>query len=139
MLDGKRILVVEDEPLIALDLEAAIRDWNGIVVGPAMTLADATRLAESEILDGAILDLRLKDDVITHVIHRLRERGVACVIHSGHANSVEAEAWPDIPIIGKPILPEVTLQALAKQFRAQLHRRGDLCGSSGRGDDSGFA
>ena len=81
MLLDKRILIVEDEPLIALDLESAIRVWQGLGVGPAHCLAYATRFASSEPLHGAILDLRLQDDLVTDVIPA-PERPSHCLYHA---------------------------------------------------------
>lgn len=114
---GKRILVVEDEPLIALDLEAAIKESRGIVVGPAQCLADALRLASSEPLHGAIVDLRLRNEPASDVIHCLRQRGVACVVHTGQSDATLAISWPDIPVIDKPALPEAVLAVLAEQMK----------------------
>ena len=50
MLAGQRILIVEDEPLIGIDLEAAVKDSGGIVVAIASTVVDATRSVETETL-----------------------------------------------------------------------------------------
>ncbi len=116
MLHGKRILVVEDEPLIALDLEAAILEWQGVVVGPAQSLADAIRLASTEPLHGAILDLRLRNEPATDVIHCLLQRGIPCVVHTGQADASLAKIWPHIPVIDKPALPETVLAALVDQL-----------------------
>ena len=55
MLAGKRILIVEDEPLIGLDLESAVKDCDGIVVGIVSTVAAAKQAVEIETLHGAIL------------------------------------------------------------------------------------
>ncbi len=113
LLAGKRILIVEDEPLIAIDLESAVRDQHGTVIGPARNISEAQRIAESEIFDGAILDLRLKDDLALPVAECLRRRGIAFVIHSGQADITIPRAWPDVPIIGKPALPEQVVAILA--------------------------
>lgn len=117
MLEGKRILIVEDEPLIALDLEAAVIDCRGTVVGPARTIAEANRIAELETLDGAILDLRLEGGVAISVAERLRARGIAFVVHSGQADATAARAWPDVPFIDKPALPEKVISVLASVMR----------------------
>ncbi len=122
VLCGKRVLVVEDEPLIALDLETAIKDGQGIVIGPASCLADALRLADLELIDGAIIDLRLQEEVVTDVILRLRQRGVPCVIYTGQAESTSTKSWPDIPVIDKPALPETVIVILAGLMEKADHR-----------------
>jgi DNA-binding NarL/FixJ family response regulator len=136
---GKKILIVEDEPLIAFDLEAAIRDRQGDIVGPAHTLADAVRIAEVADIDGAILDVRLKDGGIEAVLACLLRRDIACVIHTGEADAAIAGAWPDIPVVGKPALPEVVLAALTTAMGRgpQSRPRRDDSGGSFGGCTSG--
>ena len=114
MLTGKRILIVEDEPLIALDLESAVNDHEGVVVGPVGSIAQATLIAESEALDGAILDLRLGGDLALAVAERLRARQIPFVIHSGQADTTLPRDWPAVPVIGKPALPEAVIARLAE-------------------------
>ena len=112
MLSGKRILIVEDEPIIALDLAAAVVDGEGTVVGTAVTVEQAHRLLASEPCDAVILDLRLKDGLATAIADRLRDLGIPFVIHSGQADSICATAWPGVPVVGKPALPEQVMATL---------------------------
>jgi DNA-binding response OmpR family regulator len=112
VLAGKRILIVEDEPLIALDLENAIVDHEGIVIGPAGSIAQATQLAESETIDGAILDLRLGGELALSVAECLRGRQVPFVIYSGQADTTLPRNWPTAPIVGKPAPPEDVIALL---------------------------
>jgi DNA-binding response OmpR family regulator len=117
VLIGKRILIVEDEPLIAIDLATAIEDVDGVVVGPAGTLLEATTMAETERLDGAILDLRLRDALTLSVAESLQKRDVPFVIHSGQAEITLPRNWPSVPIIDKPAPPEQVLRLLAALLR----------------------
>src|SRR5215213_6916651 len=59
MAGGRRALVAEDEALIAMDVEAALRRAGWEVVGPVSRAADAARLAAREPLDAAVLDIGL--------------------------------------------------------------------------------
>lgn len=113
MLGGKRILIVEDEPLIALDLEATVIDCLGTVVGPVRTLAEAQQFADSSDLDAAILDLRLADGLTLPVIERLHARGIPFVIHSGTIEASMLAAWPNVQIVSKPALAEKVVAVLA--------------------------
>lgn len=113
MLAGKRILIIEDEPLIGLDLESAIKDGSGIVVGIVTTVATAMQTIENETLHGAILDLRLKNELALPLMEQLAARNIPFVIHSGQADHSIATAWPSVPIINKPALPENVIAALA--------------------------
>jgi len=70
----KRILIVEDEAAIALDLEATLRDAGFVPVGPALTLQDAQTLMGAGPIDAAVLDIgmvhRGADDVLASLIAR---------------------------------------------------------------------
>jgi DNA-binding response OmpR family regulator len=117
VLAGKRILIVEDEPLIALDLESTVIDHKGIVVGPVGSIAQANLIAETEALDGAILDLRLGGELALSVAERLGARQIPFVIHSGQADTTWPRNWPAVPVIGKPALPEAVIALLARVMR----------------------
>jgi DNA-binding response OmpR family regulator len=60
-LHGSRILVVEDEPIIAFEILAALRLAGADVLGPALSLARALELATEEHFDCAVLDVMLRD------------------------------------------------------------------------------
>ena len=117
LLAGKRILIVEDEPLIAIDLESAVVDQQGTVISAPSTLAEAQRVAENEAFDGAILDLHLKEGLALPVAESLLQRAIPFVIHSGHTDITTPRAWPMVPIIGKPALPEHVIAILASIIR----------------------
>jgi CheY-like chemotaxis protein len=82
---GLRILIVEDEVLIALDIEEMLLRLQCEVVGPAATIAEAlSTIAGSDRIDGAILDLNLQGETVLPVVHRLNERSVPFVIATGY-------------------------------------------------------
>lgn len=60
MLNKKRVLIVEDDPIIALDLSRILKSAGMIVVGPAITLRDAEQLARDNETDAAVLDIGSK-------------------------------------------------------------------------------
>jgi len=78
-----RILVVDDEPLIAMSMGEWLADLGHSVVGPASDLASALALVETEI-DAAILDVTLGAQTSLSVARRLAERGVPFAVASGH-------------------------------------------------------
>ena len=79
-ITSARILVVEDEPIIALDLERTFVDAGAYVVGPAYTLFEALEFARKEAIDVAILDVRLGGENSRDVARILASRGVPILI-----------------------------------------------------------
>jgi DNA-binding response OmpR family regulator len=105
-LDGLTFLVVEDEPLIAMDLAMALED-EGAKVTTTTTLKHAMLLAEHDGLAGAIIDHSLGDGDSTALQARLKERGIPFLIHSGY----EVEGEPYLP---KPATPDQLVAALQR-------------------------
>jgi DNA-binding response OmpR family regulator len=102
-LRGARVLVIEDEPLIALDLRSLLGHEGAEVVGPARSLAEGLRLARRVDLDAALLDVRIGRETALPIALVLRERGVPFAFYTGQ---IEFEAlrrdWPEAPVIAKP-------------------------------------
>lgn len=112
-LSGKRILLAEDEGLIALEIECCIQDHGGEVVGPFATLSDVMKAAEDQTLDGAILDIMLGTEEVYPAADRLAQRNIPVVFHSGHATEDRiATDYPGARLCQKPALPEAILAAL---------------------------
>ena len=85
VLKGIRVLVVEDEAIIALDLKSILQAAGATVVGPARTLSAAEELAASGDLAAAILDVQLGDATVFPVVRLLRNRGIPFLFHTGRA------------------------------------------------------
>jgi DNA-binding response OmpR family regulator len=82
-LAGCIILVIEDEPLIALDIAECLQA-EGASVHTAHNLADGLRLADHPDLSAAVVDFGLSDGKGTALCERLKDRGVPFVLHSGY-------------------------------------------------------
>lgn len=115
-----RILIVEDEALIAWTLADALEEAGIEVVGPVATAADGlTILAQDPGIDGAILDGDLRDGKSTPVALALRERGVPFLFHTG---SGRAETLAPLgPVYRKPCATSTVIQGL----RLLLAEKGD--------------
>lgn len=87
-LAGRRVLVVEDEPLVALDICLVLEDLGCRAVGPASGLEMGLHLARREPLDAALLDENLGLVLVTPVAEALEARGVPFAIVSGHTRSL---------------------------------------------------
>ncbi len=87
-LRGRRVLLVEDEPLIRLLMEATLARLGCTVIGPAGTLKEAQDLAarESDDLDAAVLDVNLQGEVSYPVAAALAARGVKVIFVTGYDN-----------------------------------------------------
>lgn len=113
-LRGQRILVVEDDALLAMSVDDMLREAGANVAGPAATLDSAVQLVAEDHLSAAILDIRLNGDEVWPVARLLAENGVPFVFYTGHFDrtSIPAE-WVDRPILSKPARSKQILAALA--------------------------
>ena len=103
MLHGARILVAEDEPLIASDLADHLIGFGAKVIGPVATLSEGIRLASTERLDTALLDFNLFDGHVSPLLDILSSRGVAIVVYTGRGVSRELIArHPRLTVVPKP-------------------------------------
>ena len=84
MTPNASILVVEDEFLVAMQIEAVLREAGWNVIGPAGTLASAVKLARSAACDGAVLDVNLRGERVDEAAIILSERGIPFLFASGY-------------------------------------------------------
>ena len=101
-LTGLRLLVVEDEALVAMALEDMLGDLGCVVVDVAGTLARGVALAEKLAIDGAILDINLGGEKVFPVAERLAERGVPFVFCTGYGLAGILPGFAHVPTIAKP-------------------------------------
>ena len=105
-LCGARILVVEDEPVIALDLAMTLSQCGALVVGPAVGAGEAlVLLAGQSALDAAVLDVRLLRQMVWPVADALADCGIPFVLTTGSVERALPPAHADRPCLLKPIDP----------------------------------
>jgi CheY-like chemotaxis protein len=108
-----RILIVEDEVLIALDTQETLCEVGYEVIGPATSIDQALMLLKTAPLDGAVMDINLGQEQIWPVADALAARKVPFVLLTGMASDCKIpDAHRDAPLIGKPVLPDKLLAAL---------------------------
>ena len=142
---GRRVLVVEDEPLLALEIAATLHELGCEVVGPAPALAEALRLVQAEVsavggrpLDAAVMDVNLRGQPSFPIADLVARHGVAVIFVSGYgtlpaAGGSQAEGGhaTRAPILlHKPLrdgdLADALRRALA--WRAPAVREGNAAG-----------
>ena len=99
-LKGLRVLVVEDEMLIAAEMEATLEDLGCRVVGPFSRVTEALEALDGVDVDAAVLDVNVRGEMIFPVAEKLRARGVPMVFCTGYA---------DLPNIPEPLRREMRL------------------------------
>lgn len=102
VLQGLRVLIVEDEALIASFLEDALTDLGCEVIGPASTMKDALRLAREAAIDGAGLDINIAGEKVYAVADILAERGLPFVFMTGYGKAGLRESDRGRPVLQKP-------------------------------------
>jgi DNA-binding response OmpR family regulator len=98
----RRILVIDDEPLISMLVEDWLTELGCEVVGPARTVQDGLDLIEKGALDGAILDVNLGSNKSFLVAEALRNRGVPFAFATGDGDIGQASGFPDPLVLQKP-------------------------------------
>src|SRR5436190_6048091 len=112
-LDGKVILVVEDEPLVALDVIKALRSAGARVLSTGYLEAGLCTTEHPD-LSAAVIDLHLGDGSGTAICKRLTQRGVPFVVYTGYPPMLISGDWPDVPVISKPARPDQIIAALIR-------------------------
>ena len=99
---ARKVLVVDDEALIAMLIEDMLADLGCDVVGPAYRLNEALELAKTSEIDCAILDLNLEGKPTFPVAAVLRERNIPFVFASGYAMTDSDTEFSSVPVLQKP-------------------------------------
>lgn len=113
-LTGRRILIVEDEPIIAMSLEDMLRDLGCTVVGPALRLPEAERMAREEEIDGAILDVNLGGGQTFRIADILVGRGVPFCFSTGYGAAAIPAHLEAAPVLQKPYREESLAEILRR-------------------------
>ena len=112
------ILVVEDEFLVAMQIEAVLRAAGWSVIGPAGTLAKAVSVAQTASCDGAVLDVNLRGERVDDVASILSVRGIPFVFASGYGRENLPAAFRDsAAFLAKPFSDQTLLQAVRDLLR----------------------
>lgn len=115
-LNGLKILVVEDDFIVAFDMQMMLEEQGARVLGPAATLMQARALVADETPHLAVLDVNLSGEFVFPLAEELLARGVPLVFATAYAD--DERLFPatarDIPRLAKPVLPSVLIGRLRK-------------------------
>ncbi|MGO9543542.1 MAG: response regulator [Rhodomicrobium sp.] len=107
-----RILVVEDEALLALEIAKVLSEAGFTVIGPARSVDQALELAGRAGCQAAVLDVRLRNETAEHIAHELKSLGMPFITLSGYSQSRLPPVFSEAPFIGKPLQPELLIAEL---------------------------
>ncbi len=111
-LDGQRILIVDDEPLIAMMTGAVLSQFGAVVVGPFAS-AQAARAGKAGI-DAALLDVNLGGELAYALADELMGEGVPFAFMTGYQPNALPRRYSEIPVLTKPVDAETLNAALVK-------------------------
>ena len=119
MLSGRRILIVEDSPVVAPFAADMLNELGCVVIGPAPNMASARELIEAETLDAALLDVNIRGEKVFGLCGILQAKRVPFVITSGYADWQVPEELRDSPTLAKPYTFDQLRDALAPLFESE--------------------
>lgn len=102
-LAGMRLLLVEDQMLVAMEVESFLKDIGCEVIGIAGTLEQAMRLSRELAFDATIVDVNLDGEMAWPAVDVLLERNIPFVLASGYGSSAFPQAYRDMTQLEKPV------------------------------------
>jgi CheY-like chemotaxis protein len=114
VLAGCRVLVADDEPLIAMNLAEELEAAGAVVVGTAASMESAVALLGCEEVDAAVLDIMLGNELVYPLADSLSARSIPYVFATGYLTEALPEKYADIPICGKPFAANAVVEALTQ-------------------------
>ncbi len=115
--EGRRIFIVEDETLVLFNLEDILAELGCTIVGQAMSLSEAERLAAAvEQPDAAILDVNIGGARVFPVAKILADRQIPILFATGYGRDGLPEEWQAWPVIVKPYSQHDVSQALGQML-----------------------
>lgn len=122
-LQGRRILIVEDEALHAAAAEVLLLGFGCEVVGPAASIDQARRLARREAIDAALLDVNVGGELVYPVARQLIDRDVPVILCSGSdAGIAIAAPYDTLPRLAKPFDQDSLHKALVAALDSPVRR-----------------
>lgn len=116
LFGGKKILVVEDDFIVAFDMQVMLEEQGAEVLGPASSLQEASAILATNAPQAAVLDVNLNGEFVFPLARELKSRGIPFVFATAYAD--DERLFPaesaDAPRLAKPVLPAVLIGQLRK-------------------------
>lgn len=112
-LEGRKILVVEDSPVVAPFTADVLGELGYEVVGPAPNMAAARDLVDGEEFDAAVMDIHIRGERVFSLCEVLSAKGIPFVLTSGYADWQIPDRWQNAPRLQKPYTMDQVQAALA--------------------------
>ena len=110
---GRRVLVVEDESLVAMLLETILEDMGCVPVGPASTVDEGLQMVtDGDQIDAALLDVNVAGRQVFPIAEALKARGVPFVFSTGYGEGGLPDEWRGLPTLQKPFTEAAVRDAL---------------------------
>jgi len=114
-LAGIRILIAEDDAILGFDMACILRSAGAETLGPAKTLQEARRLAESAQVTCGVLDVSLGKETVFPAAQVLRDRHIGLVFYTGCSNPEALQHdWPEAQVLFKPASTRALLKAVTQ-------------------------
>jgi DNA-binding response OmpR family regulator len=101
-LAGRRLLLVEDELMVAMALEDALAEAGLVIVGPVARVSRAVALAKEQPVDVALLDINLAGERVFPVADVLAAKGVPFLFLTGYSKTSLPSEYSSRPVLSKP-------------------------------------
>ncbi len=118
-LKDLRVLVVEDEALVALQIEDMLTELGCAVIGPASRVGQALELLDGEPVEVAVLDLNIAGELVYPVADELGNRGLPYIFVTGYGTSGLTEPYRSRPVLEKPFARRELLRAILDTLQHQ--------------------
>jgi DNA-binding response OmpR family regulator len=112
MLEGSRLLVLEDDIILLMELESLLGDAGADAVVACATVGEALAAAERESFAGAVLDWRLGRETAAPVARRLAGLKIPFIFYTAQTGMADFREWPGSIVVSKPARPREIVAAL---------------------------
>lgn len=114
-----RVLVIEDEPLVSMEIETSLSTAGHRVIGPAQNFETGAELAANEEIDVALLDVNLSGAAVDDIAAVLARRNIPFGFVTGYGRAALPPRFKDCPCLGKPFSPVQLLELVMSLRRMQ--------------------